>query len=81
MEMKQMRECGVYALPDGRELIARRGGRYDFFKLYDPLAWKYQGPAIYEADAQGKITSSGRPTPWRVQDLKEVEKQGDEKQG
>ena len=72
MQVKEMRECGVYALPDGRQVIALSGGRYGFFKLYDPLAWKYEGPPMYEADARGAITSSGRPTPWRVEDLKEV---------
>lgn len=72
MQAKEMRECGVYALPDGRQVIAQSGGRYGFFKLYDPLAWKYSGPPLYEADRQGTITSSGRPTPWRVEDLKDV---------
>ena len=72
MQVKEMQECGVYALPDGRQVIALSGGRYGFFKLYDPLAWKYEGAPMYEADARGAITSSGRPTPWRVEDLKEV---------
>jgi hypothetical protein len=36
------------------------------------LAWKYEGPPMYEADAKGAITSLGRPTPWRVEDLKEL---------
>lgn len=76
MQVQEMRERGVYALPDGRRLIARRGGRYGFFKLYDPLAWKYAGPPMYETDARGEMTSFGRPTPWRVADLKEIEKQG-----
>jgi hypothetical protein len=72
LEVKEMREGGVYALPDGRELIALSGGRYGFYKLFDPLAWKYQGPAMYETDAKGMIMSLGRPTPWRVRDLREV---------
>jgi hypothetical protein len=72
MQVKEMRECGVYALPDGREVIALGGSREGFFKLYDPLAWKYEGPPMYEADAKGAITSLGRPTPWRVEDLKEL---------
>ena len=72
MQVNEIHDCGVYALPDGRELIAHRGGRFGFYKLYDPLAWKYEAPAIYEADAEGRITSLGIPTPWRVEDLKEV---------
>lgn len=63
------REGGVYSLPDGRELIASESGLR--FKLYDPLAWKYQGPALYETDGLGLLTSVGRPTPWRVDDLQD----------
>ena len=72
MQVDEMRECGVYALPDGRELVAQSGGRFGCFKLYDPLTWKYEGPPIYEMDGEGKITSLGIPTPWRVEDLREV---------
>ena len=72
MQIDEMRECGVYALPDGRELIAQSGGRFSYFKLYDLLTWKYEGPAMYEADAEGKITSLGIPTPWHVEDLREI---------
>ena len=72
MQVKEIRECGVYALPDGREVIAHGGGKSGFFKLYDPLAWKYEGPPMYETNEQGVITSLGRPTPWRVEDLRDV---------
>lgn len=72
MHVNEMRECGVYALPDGRELVAHSGGRFGFFKFYDPLAWKFEGPPIYEMDVEGKITSLGIPTPWRVEDLREI---------
>lgn len=72
MRLDEMRERGVYALPDGRELVAQSGGRFGFFKLYDPLAWKFDGPPTYEAAADGAITSLGMPTPWRVEDLREV---------
>ena len=61
------REGGVYALPDGRELIASESGVC--FKLYDPLAWKYQGPALYQTNQLDVLTCVGRPTPWRVGDL------------
>ena len=72
MNVIEMRERSVYALPDGREVIAAKGGRFGFFQLYDPLAWKYMGPPIYEADTEGRITSLGRATQWRVDDLKET---------
>ena len=72
MQVKEIRECGVYALPDGREVIAHSGGKRGFFRLYDPLAWKYEGPPMYETNERGVITSLGRPTPWSVEDLKDV---------
>ena len=74
MQVKEIREYGIYALPDGREVIAQGGdgSRRGFFRLYDPLAWKYEGPPMYETNEQGVITSLGRPTPWRVEDLKDV---------
>ncbi|HUQ31365.1 MAG TPA: hypothetical protein VM095_04555 [Pyrinomonadaceae bacterium] len=73
MQVKEIRDRGVYELPDGRELIAHcMEDKRGFFRLYDPLAWKYEGPPMYETDERGIITSLGRPTPWRVEDLKDV---------
>ena len=73
MQVKEIRDGGIYALPDGREVIAHcSGGIKGFFRLYDPLAWKYEGPPMYETDERGIITSLGRPTPWSVEDLKDV---------
>lgn len=67
MKLNEMRERGVYSLPDGRELIASGSG--GFFKLYDPLAWKYMGPPLYEIRDEASLTCFGRPTPWRISDL------------
>jgi hypothetical protein len=75
VKRSDFREGGVYALPDGRELIASESGIR--FKLYDPLAWKYRGPALYEIEGEvdgkvrgpGLLTSMGRPTQWRLDDL------------
>ncbi|HEX8494278.1 MAG TPA: hypothetical protein VF658_15625 [Pyrinomonadaceae bacterium] len=67
MKTSEIKDCGVYQLPDGREVIASHSG--GFFKLYDPLAWKYLGPPLYEIREQGSLTCFGRPTPWRVADL------------
>jgi hypothetical protein len=72
MQVQEIKECGVYAFPDGREVVAYSGGRRGYFRLYDPVDWKYQGPPLYEADERGVITSSGRPTPWSVKDLMDV---------
>ena len=75
MKLNEIRECGVYLLPDGREVIA--SGTGGFFKLYDPLAWKYLGPPLYEVRDEGRLTCFGRPTPWRVADLVDKRQKAD----
>jgi hypothetical protein len=67
MKLNEIRDGGVYLLPDGKELVASRSG--GFFKLYDTLAWQYLGPPLYEIREQEYLTCYGRPTPWRVADL------------
>ena len=71
MRAKEIRECGVYALPGGRKVIATTS-RHGTFKFYDPLAWQHCEPPVYEVGERGMITSFGRPTPWRVEDLMEI---------
>ena len=66
MELDDIRERGVYLLPDGREVVA--SGSSGFFKFYDPLAWNL-GPPLYEIRDEACLTSMGRPTPWGVADL------------
>ena len=69
----EIRDCGVYTLPDGCEVIAHRGGdKRGFFRLYDPLSWKFGGQSLYETDEAGVITAMGKPTPWCLGDLKDV---------
>lgn len=67
----ELRECGVYALPDGREFIvsARGGGGYS---LFTPQAWGGLDNAEYRLDRDGRIMSKGLPTRWRVKDLKDM---------
>lgn len=69
----EIRDRGVYTLPDGSEVIAHRAGdKRGFFRLYDPVAWKFGGEAMYETDETGVITSLGRPTPWCLADLEDA---------
>jgi hypothetical protein len=67
--MRRLRERGIYALPDGSELVACRGGRG--YYLYDPQkrVWNCGDPPDYEVDAAGRILLEGRPTQWRIEDL------------
>jgi hypothetical protein len=66
--MKELREQGIYALPDGREFVAHavfRGG----YVLFTTGDWEFSGLHLYETNAAGQIRSKGRPTSWRVEDL------------
>ena len=64
----ELRERGIYMLPDGDEYVASvaRGGG---FALYDLQVWKRYGLPDYEIDARGRMTCVGQSTHWRVEDL------------
>lgn len=66
--MKELRERGIYSLPDGSEFVIHavfRGG----YILYTPGGWEFFGMHLYEADDSGRIRSNGQPTRWSVEDL------------
>jgi len=73
----ELKQGGVYALPNGMELVAGvgRAGRYF---LYHPLVWAGQAwivtlPITCEVDAEGRVLShKGSPTGWRVGDLTDL---------
>lgn len=66
--MKELRERGVYTLPDGEEFVASvaRGGG---FALFNPQIWKRYGVPDYEVDPLGRVTQMGQSTRWRLDDL------------
>ena len=52
--MQQLRERGIYTLPEGGEFVAHavfRGG----YVLYTPVAWEFFGIHAYESDGTGDI--------------------------
>ncbi len=67
--MKELRERGLYRLPDGGEflaIIAPRGGGY---VLYDPQVFKQYGLPDYQVDEQGRLNRLGESTRWLTDDL------------
>jgi hypothetical protein len=72
-----LRLGGVYALPNGTELIVGVGREGRYF-LYHPLVWKGRAwivslPVEFEVDAEGRImTGRGQPVPWRIEDLRDT---------
>jgi len=66
--MQQLREQGIYTLPEGGEFVAHAvldGG----YVLYTPGAWEFFGTHLYEADGRGTINLYGRSTRWQIKDL------------
>ena len=66
--MQQLKENGIYALPERGELVAHavfRGG----YVLYTPKDWEFFGPYTYESDGAGNIRREGQSTPWHIDDL------------
>lgn len=72
----ELRERGIYEMPDGEELVASFG-RGGGFALYDPRVWKRYGLPDYTVDAQGRLTRMGESTRWRVEDLKDTGRTAD----
>jgi len=66
--MQQLRERGIYTLPEVGEFVAHavfRGG----YVLYTPMAWEFFGLHAYESDGTGDIHLNGRSTRWQIKDL------------
>ena len=69
--MQELRERGIYRMPDGEELVASmtRGGGY---ALFNPKVWQRYGVPDYEVDAQGRLTRMGESTRLRLEDLQDT---------
>ena len=74
--MNQLRERGIYRLPDGDELVASvaRGGG---FALYNPQVWKRYGVPDYEVDPRGRLTRMGESTRYTADDLEDTGRTAD----
>ena len=71
--MQELRERGIYRLPDNRELVVHgvfRGG----YIFYTPEAWEYYGMHAYDSDEVGRIHLNGRLTHWRIEDLTDTKR-------
>lgn len=66
----KIKSDNVYALPDGREVVARYN-EYDSYCLYDPRLGVAAAP-VYWVSSAGRILFWGQPTPWHVDDLQDT---------
>lgn len=67
--MKELRERGLYRLPDGGEFVASIAPRGGGYALYDPKIFKSYGLPDYQIDAQGRLNRMGESTRWFADDL------------
>jgi hypothetical protein len=68
MKHVNLREQGIYLLPDGQEFIAHAVFRGTYV-LYTPGAWEVFGLHMYESNHSGRLLQHGQLTYWRVEDL------------
>ena len=66
--MYQLRERGIYTLPEGGEVVAHQVFSGGYF-LYTPVAWEFFGTYVYDSDGRGNIHLHGRSTRWQITDL------------
>lgn len=66
--MKKLRNLGVYALPDGKELIAEiePGAGY---RLYPTRLWHQFRKSNYLVNREGRLLIEGKPTNVSVEQL------------
>lgn len=70
--MKELRELGIYRLPDGREFVACSSSDQDGFLLFTPEAWDSGGYSEYRISTDGKLLSRGVPTRWTIDNLSDT---------
>ncbi len=66
--MIQLRERGVYRLPDGQEVVALRGLQSGHF-LYSSDALDHYKLPEYEVNKAGQLLRGGEATGWSIHDL------------
>jgi hypothetical protein len=72
MQAIELRERGIYKLPDQREFVICHSGDESGYLLYSPSSWRRYGMPEYRAQVNGRILSLGLVTPWRLEDLRDT---------
>jgi hypothetical protein len=77
MQVIELRECGIYILPDQREFVVCTSGDGSGYLLYNLEAWRRHRLPDYRTQVNGRILSRGVVTRWRVEDLKDTGRSAD----
>ncbi len=73
----ELRERGIYKLPDGREFVICASGDGAGYLLYNSEAWRRHALPDYRTQVNGRILSRGVVTRWRTEDLKDTGRTAD----
>ncbi|MGH9903959.1 MAG: hypothetical protein ACRD8U_00075 [Pyrinomonadaceae bacterium] len=63
----ELKDHGIYKLPDGREFLVR-AGQHGAYLLHD-LRLGVSSAPVYLIDRSGQFLSWGKPTRWNLADL------------
>lgn len=66
----ELKDHGIYELPDGREFLIR-AGRHGGYFLHD-LRLGVASPPVYLIDGSGQFLSWGKRTRWSLGDLSDT---------
>jgi hypothetical protein len=80
MQTIELRERGIYKLPDQREFVVCHSVDGSGYLLYNLDAWRRYGMAEYRAQVNGRILCRGLITRWRLEDLRDTGGTADELQ-
>lgn len=72
MQAIELREQGIYCLPDNREFVVCMASDNAGYLLYNPEAWRRHALPDYRTQINGRILSRGIVTRWRVEDLRDT---------
>jgi hypothetical protein len=67
----KLTNLAVYALPDGKEFVAGVA-RTGYFELFPAATWHLFRFARYLVDQSGRLLSDGKPTSWRIENLRDT---------
>jgi hypothetical protein len=81
--MAELRECGIYEMPNGKKLVASRfrrttsdgrrilsaiGSNISYF-LFSQYQWAFHGAPEFEVGPRGELLSTMSPADWAIEEL------------
>lgn len=83
IDVKELRECGIYEAPNGKKLVASRfrrstsdgrrilsaiGSNISYF-LFSQYQWAFHGEPEFEVSPNGELLSAQSQVSWGIEEL------------